>query len=257
MVKFGHHPVSFALENEPIPDACPLTSWEKQRKLQLEAVVEAGLGKFLQTGQALAEIRNRRLYRVEFASFESYVQARFGMHRSAVDSVIRSAQVAQVLLDSGLELPSDTNPTSLRAVSALPGDDSLKSACWQLAQRLSPARAPSQPLVSKLCRMVTNCLEDCGQNGQDGESGARSGFHQPRQREPLQRETPFVRPVLRLARWHGFSPEVVVAHIARTENARILFSACNAMILRCRAVQERLITRFPDMEGHLVEYDSK
>jgi hypothetical protein len=244
--------MSLALRaSDTIEGSIPLTSWEKQRKLELEAVVEAGLGKFLQTGQALAEIRNRRLYRVEFASFESYVLNRFHLHRSAVDGVIRSAQVAQVLLDAGLELPSDTNPTSLRSISALPGDDSLKTACWQLAERLSPARAPSQPLVSRLCRMVRNCLEEGG-----GPEGVKhSGRH--RSVTPPERETPFVRPVIRLATWPGFNPEVVTAHIERPENAKILFTGCLTMIGRLSQVQQRLITRFPEVEGSfLVEHHS-
>src|SRR6516164_5174287 len=127
--------MSYALrDGDIIEGSIPLTSWEKQRKLELEAVVEDGLGKFLQTGQALAEIRNRRLYRVEFVSFEAYVLSRFHLHRSAIDGLIRASQTAETLLESGITLPSDTNPTSLRAISALPGDDSLKTVCWQLAE---------------------------------------------------------------------------------------------------------------------------
>ena len=73
-----------------------------------EAIAVGGLARFLEIGTALAELRNRRLYRVQYASFEDYVSNQFGLRRSAVDGVIRSAQTAQVLLDAGLELPPDT-----------------------------------------------------------------------------------------------------------------------------------------------------
>ena len=80
----------------------------------------------MKVGAALAELRNRRLYRTEYPSFEAYIKNRFGLHRSAVDGVIRSAQTAQVLLDAGIELPSDTTATVLRPISGLP-DDELKT----------------------------------------------------------------------------------------------------------------------------------
>jgi hypothetical protein len=235
--------VSSALQafDEPIPDTVPLTSWERVRKEELEAIVDGELEKFLRVGQALAEIRNRRLYRVDFPRFESYVLNRFDLHRSAVDGLIRSSQTAEMLLEAGIELPPDTNPTSLRSISALPGDDSLKTVCWQLAQRLSPARTPTQPLVSRLCRMVRNCLEEAGDS-----LPRRSGRR--RSSAPLERELPFVRPLLRLTGWHGFNPEVVTSHIAERANAETLFLACTEMIVRCRQIQERLVNRFPDVE---------
>jgi hypothetical protein len=51
----------------------------------LESVVERGLEEPLRVGQALAELRNRRLYRTEFPTFKQYVRSRFGLARSSVD----------------------------------------------------------------------------------------------------------------------------------------------------------------------------
>jgi hypothetical protein len=95
--------VTFRLKivDEPIPDVIPLTKSEKRRKEELETLVEAGLEEFLRVGSALAELRNRRLYRVEFGTFEEYARARFGMARSSLDQLIRSASTAQCLLDAG------------------------------------------------------------------------------------------------------------------------------------------------------------
>jgi hypothetical protein len=111
-------------------------------------------------------------------------------------------------------------------------------------------RAPTQPLVSKLCRMVRNLVE-----GDRDSSLKRSGRH--RSLAPIERETPFVRPLLRLSAWSGFNSEVVTSHIAESANARTLFSACTEMITRCHQVQQRLITRFPDMEDSLVEHNQR
>ena len=244
--------------DEPIPDAVPLTSWERIRKDELERVVEGGLAEFLRVGAALAELRNRRLYRTQYATFEEYVRAKFGLARSSVDQVIRTAATAQGLLDSGEELLPGTTEAVLRPVSALPTPE-LRAACWSLAKSLAPACGPTQPLVSKLCRMVRNCLEQADQtqteNGNEGDSFARhSGRH--RSLAPIEREIPFVRPIIRLATWSGFSAEVIISHIAESSNARNLYSACSVMIGRLSQMQERLVSRFPEVEdSSLVEHN--
>ena len=46
---------------------------------QLEAIVQPGLGTYLDVGDALAEIRDRHLYRDSHPSFEAYVRERWGV----------------------------------------------------------------------------------------------------------------------------------------------------------------------------------
>jgi len=230
--------VSFALRDDSIPDSVPLTGAERLRKEELEQLVQGGLEEFLRVGAALSELRNRRLFRTEFASFGEYVRIRFGLARSSVDQLIRSSIVARDLLDSGEELSPNTSEAVIRPLSALPGQE-LQAACWSLVKSLAPESEPRQPLVSKVCRIIRNRV--------DGDS-PRTGPGRRRSRAPLEREVPFVRPLLRLATWSGFNPEVVTSHIAERANAETLFSACTEMILRCRQIQERLAHRFPDVE---------
>src|SRR4029077_3412888 len=116
-----------------------------------------------------------------------------------------------------LSLPEGTTEAIVRPISALPGDE-LKVACWQFAQSLAPERGPTQPLVSRLCRVVRNVLEGAPQEGEEippSGNGAREGFH-PRLRRRVtspERETHFIRPVERLASWSGFSVEVIVSSV--------------------------------------------
>lgn len=187
--------MSFALRDDSIPDPVPLTGAERLRKEELEQVVQGGLEEFLKVGAALAELRNRRLYRTEFATFGEYVRTRFGLARSSVDQLIRSSTVARDLLDSGEELSPNTSEAVIRPLSVLPGSE-LQAACWSLVKSLAPENAPRQPLVSKVCRMIRNLV--------DGDSSGRRSGRQ-RSTAPLERETPFVRPITRLANWSGFS----------------------------------------------------
>jgi hypothetical protein len=124
-----------SLVNESLPDVLPLTTREKKLKIELEAIVEHGFEEFLRVGNALAELRNRRLYRCEFPTFAEYVKTRFAIARSAADQLIRSFQVATSLLEAGVELPPGTTERVIRPISALPGDDDLKAATWNLFKR--------------------------------------------------------------------------------------------------------------------------
>jgi hypothetical protein len=244
--------VPATLQPELIEDAIPLTRGEKELKAQLEGIVERGLEEFLKVGTALAELRAKRLYRTEFGTFELYVQNRFGLHRSRVDALIRSSSVARSLLDHGIELSPTTNEATVRPLCGLPDDDNLRAATWEFVQTIAPECGPSQPIVSRVCRVIRNCIDGV----QEGEetSGERAGFHvgarKARAIESPARELPFTGAIRRLANWSGFSVGLVVASASKLPSAENLYSACGTMRERCRLVQERLLADYPELTRH-------
>lgn len=78
-----------------------LTSDELQRLGELEQVVETGLTVFVKVGNALLEIRDSRLYRQQFPTFEAYCRERWGMSRFYAHRIIDAAEVANNLLPIG------------------------------------------------------------------------------------------------------------------------------------------------------------
>ena len=58
-----------------------------------EEVVSSGWNTFVQVGLALARIRDRKLYRIEFHRFETYCQAKWQYGRNYVNCLISAAQV--------------------------------------------------------------------------------------------------------------------------------------------------------------------
>jgi hypothetical protein len=58
---------------------------------QLEAIVQPGLGTYVDVGDALAEIRDRHLYRASHPSFEAYVRERWGVDVPAGSSPAQTA----------------------------------------------------------------------------------------------------------------------------------------------------------------------
>jgi hypothetical protein len=78
-------PVSFWGRKEP--EAMPKNSITDQSNHdaseynKLNETIKAGLATFLEVGSALAEIRDRRLYRVEFETWDDYLEKKHGLKR--------------------------------------------------------------------------------------------------------------------------------------------------------------------------------
>lgn len=62
-----------------------LTPAEIENLNRLEALAQDGLGTYKQVGNALAEIRDRHLYRDSHRSFETYVRERWGVNSASGD----------------------------------------------------------------------------------------------------------------------------------------------------------------------------
>lgn len=62
-----------------------------------EAVIERGLGTFVEVGEALLTIREARLYRETHKTFEEYCRERWGFNRNRASQLIVAAEVAGTL----------------------------------------------------------------------------------------------------------------------------------------------------------------
>jgi hypothetical protein len=83
-----------------IPAANALTLAEVDELKEHEYVINEGLHHFLKVGEALTQIRDKRLYRAKFASFEAYCQERWNMGRQYAYRLIGGAEVAGNLVSS-------------------------------------------------------------------------------------------------------------------------------------------------------------
>ncbi len=83
-----------------------------RRLADLEAVIERGKAAFIEVGEALIEIRESKLYRAGYSTFEAYCQGRWGWDRSTAYRHIAAAEVIGML-------PTGDIPTSERQVREL------------------------------------------------------------------------------------------------------------------------------------------
>lgn len=98
---------------------------------RLETTIAKGLQTFVEVGEALAEIRDRRLYRKEHATFDAYLAARWEISRSWACRQIRAAETVKLL-------PTGNKPTTerqVRELSTLP--PAQRAEAWQEAVEAS------------------------------------------------------------------------------------------------------------------------
>jgi hypothetical protein len=92
--------IELSLENqsEPVKD---LSVQEEKRLEQLENVVAENFKTFVQVGQALAEIRDRKLYRMKAMTFEKYCKELFDIAKARAYELISAADVVENVRHGG------------------------------------------------------------------------------------------------------------------------------------------------------------
>lgn len=107
---------------------------EVQQLAECEAVIERGLHTFVAVGNALLTIRDKRLYRQDFGTFEDYCRDRWGMERAHAYRLIDSAKVVNALSPIGDILPA--TESQARPLTALPPE--VQPIVWQQAVETAP-----------------------------------------------------------------------------------------------------------------------
>jgi phage N-6-adenine-methyltransferase len=131
---------------------------DRVRLETLERVIERGLATFVEVGEALIEIRDRRLYRDSHASFEHYCLDRWGFRRAHAHRLIQSARVLQTLSPMGDTPASERQARELTPLLHQP--EQLRKAWSDARERATQA---GTPLTARLVRAaVATRLPDGG-----------------------------------------------------------------------------------------------
>lgn len=153
--------MSALAENPQVETLLPLTIDEARRLKHCEKVIERGLATFYEVGNALAEIRESRLYRMTYASFEDYCRERWQMSRFYAHRLIDAAQVVETLLPIG-NIP--TNEAQARELARHEPD--VQKAVWQVAISTAPTDDEGKPrLTAAHIRSVASVLTEVVKGG--------------------------------------------------------------------------------------------
>lgn len=112
-----------------------LNATEAQELAIHEATIERGLKTFVEVGNSLMAIRDSRLYRAEYATFEEYCKARWGLKQSHAYRLMDAAAVVAILQSSPIgELPA--TESQARPLASLTPEEQIT--VWQTAVDTAP-----------------------------------------------------------------------------------------------------------------------
>lgn len=123
-----------------------LTTTESARLTELESTIGHGLQIFVEVGNALTEIRDGRLYRIESATFEDYCRERWGIERRQAYRLIDAARVFNNV-SNWTQIPP-TNESQARPLASLTPDQQRE--VWPLVVETAPNGKPTAAHVQEV-----------------------------------------------------------------------------------------------------------
>lgn len=133
---------------------------ESERLGRLEATIESGLQTFHEVGSALLEIRDSRLYRAEFSTFEDYCRDRWDMSRPRAYQLIDAAQVV-ASLSTNVDTPAPSREGHARALGKFDAD--LQAAIMRAAKAHS--EGSGKPITAGLIEGVGRVITEAATTG--------------------------------------------------------------------------------------------
>ena len=116
-----------------------LTQADTERLKELESVIERGRKTFVEVGHALAEIRDRRLYRQTHATFEAYCAEQWGWTRQRSYQLMNAATVVK-LLPPAMSTRVDNEATARELAKLEPKErEKVLQAIEERGERATPA----------------------------------------------------------------------------------------------------------------------
>lgn len=99
---------------------------------EYESIIRKGWQTFLEVGRALAKIREKRLYRDQFHTFEEYCRRKWEFSKTHANRLIEAATVADILAPIGVKVRKESH---VRALVWLSPQRII--AAWQKAEQLA------------------------------------------------------------------------------------------------------------------------
>ena len=127
------------------------TAVATKRLVELEETIERGLATFVDVGNALAEIRNTKLYQKSHPTFEAYCRERWGWSHQRSNQLIAAAGVAAHLTTTVVKGP--TNEAQARPLTKLTKPAQQVKA-WERAQEIAKEKERPAPTARDVAKAV-------------------------------------------------------------------------------------------------------
>ncbi len=121
----------------------------REERNTLESCEERISSSFVALGEAIRTIRDRRLYREDFDTFEAYCQDRWGWTRQHAYQLMAGAEVAAHLASTFVdELPLPTSEGQVRLLTRFEPQE--QAGLWREAVVRSAGRPPTMAMVREV-----------------------------------------------------------------------------------------------------------
>jgi len=127
-----------------------ITLDERSRLYQLEETIRQGLNTFVDVGNALLEIRDKRLYRQEYSTFEEYCREQWNMERRRAYQLMDAAQVVENVYHGTQILP--TSERQARPLTSLEPAEQVEA--WKRVITSTPEGKITAAVVLKAAKEV-------------------------------------------------------------------------------------------------------
>ncbi|HEV7378021.1 MAG TPA: hypothetical protein VGN95_25295 [Pyrinomonadaceae bacterium] len=142
-----------------------LTTPETAQLEAHEATIKQGLETFYEVGNALLAIRDGRLYRRDFKTFEEYCRSKWGMVASRARQLIGAAGVAANL--EGVTNVTLSNESQARALASLASE--TQQLVWEYAVKAAPVVDDEPKVTAAHIRKAAYTVEILKSHGWQGE----------------------------------------------------------------------------------------
>jgi hypothetical protein len=116
-------PLGLPAPYEALSDSEVLIDMERRDLAACEAAIDGLRIAFWAAGKALQVIRDARLYRAEYPTFDAYCEGRWQIHRSYADKLIRAWPLAEILSPIGLKELNEGQVRELLPLAATQGEE--------------------------------------------------------------------------------------------------------------------------------------
>jgi hypothetical protein len=160
------------VSGEPSEPTVALCKSERDALEECEGIVEQGLGTCFEVGDALLRIRDNRLYRDTYTTFEQYCQERWHLGRSYAWRVMGAAERIK-LLPSGDNLPRPANEFQMRPFLKLAPEEF--PGAWKRAVKTAKEGRVTLSVVKAVIRELLANNQGLVRSGKKGKRSKSKG----------------------------------------------------------------------------------
>jgi hypothetical protein len=128
-----------------------LTPAEFKRLLELEAVIDRGMTTFVDVGLAMLSIRDEKLYRKGYATFERYVNARWNITRGRAYQLITAG-----LLHTQVDIQNERQARELKRLET----PTERRIAWELAKEAGASIAPGKDVPTVAVKAAVDAISE-------------------------------------------------------------------------------------------------